>query len=64
MGKKITPGKRAPTVTNLDNTGETEEWVAVSSMVARKELATVMDDLTEVGATDILALDIMNTRTK
>ncbi|POR38523.1 ATP phosphoribosyltransferase [Tolypocladium paradoxum] len=55
---KITPGKRAPTVTTLDAEG----WVAVSSMVEKKMLALVMDDLTRVGAHDILVLDIHNTR--
>jgi len=59
----ITPGKRAPTVTALDNSGQTEEWVAVSCMVEKKSIATVMDELTDVGATDVLVLDIMNTRT-
>lgn len=55
---KITPGKRAPTVTTLDADG----WVAVSSMVEKKKLAVVMDELTKVGAHDILVLDIHNTR--
>lgn len=56
---KITPGKRAPTVTALEEDG----WVAVSSMVEKKKIATVMDDLTKVGATDILVLNIANSRT-
>ncbi|KAF4624198.1 hypothetical protein G7Y89_g13975 [Cudoniella acicularis] len=56
---KITPGKRAPTINAL----EAEGWVAVSSMVEKKKIATVMDELTEVGATDILVLNIANTRT-
>ncbi|KAL7929111.1 hypothetical protein V8C35DRAFT_316257 [Trichoderma chlorosporum] len=55
---KITPGKRAPTVTTLDAEG----WVAVSSMVEKKKIALVMDELTRVGAHDILVLDIHNTR--
>ncbi|KAK3334810.1 ATP phosphoribosyltransferase [Neurospora tetraspora] len=55
---KITPGKRAPTVTSLEDEG----WVAVSAMVEKKRIATVMDDLTTVGATDIIVLDIHNTR--
>lgn len=54
----ITPGKRAPTITAL----EEENWVAVSSMVVKKEIPRVMDELTEVGATDILVLDIINSR--
>ncbi|KAF3406951.1 ATP phosphoribosyltransferase [Talaromyces pinophilus] len=55
---KITPGKRAPTVTAL----EEAEWVAISAMVEKKKIATVMDELTTVGATDILVLKIENTR--
>jgi len=56
---KITPGQRAPTVNALE--GE-DDWVAVSSMVEKKKIATVMDELTEVGAQDILVLEIANTR--
>ncbi|KAL4868622.1 hypothetical protein BDV12DRAFT_185824 [Aspergillus spectabilis] len=55
----ITPGKRAPTVTALEEDG----WVAVSSMVEKKKIATVMDELIKVGATDILVLGIANSRT-
>ena len=54
----ITPGKRAPTITALDE----PDWVAVSSMVKKQDLAVVMDQLTEVGATDILCLQIINSR--
>jgi ATP phosphoribosyltransferase len=56
---KITPGKRAPTVTALDE----PDWVAVSSMVEKQNIAPVMDELTAVGATDILVLGIENSRT-
>ncbi|KAI9053521.1 hypothetical protein LZ554_002476 [Drepanopeziza brunnea f. sp. 'monogermtubi'] len=56
---RITPGKRAPTINALEETG----WVAVSSMVEKKKIATVMDELTGVGAVDILVLNIANTRT-
>lgn len=56
---KITPGKRAPTINALEEEG----WLAVSAMVEKKRIATVMDDLTEIGATDILVLSIANTRT-
>ncbi|KAL7944532.1 hypothetical protein V8C42DRAFT_325092 [Trichoderma barbatum] len=54
---KITPGRRAPTVTTLD-----DGWVAVSSMVEKKKIALVMDELAKVGAHDILVLDIHNSR--
>lgn len=55
---KVTPGKRSATVTTLDEEG----WVAVSSMVEKKKIALVMDDLTRIGAEDIIVLDIHNTR--
>jgi len=54
----ITPGKRAPTITSLEESG----WVAVSAMVEKKQIATVMDRLDKVGGTDILVLDICNSR--
>lgn len=38
---KITPGRRAATVTPLDD----PEWVAVSSMVLKAQVADVMDQL-------------------
>lgn len=38
---KVTPGRRAPTVSPLDD----PEWVAVSSMVLKAEVADVMDRL-------------------
>jgi len=41
---------------------EAEGWVAVSVMVVGKEIALVMDKLTEIGATDIIVLKISNTR--
>lgn len=55
----FTPGRRAPTITAL----EEPEWVAVSAMVEKQDIATVMDELTSVGATDILTLNIDNSRT-
>ena len=36
--------------------------MAVSSMVEKKDIATVMDDLIKIGAQDILELAIANTR--
>ncbi|RWA12438.1 hypothetical protein EKO27_g2668 [Xylaria grammica] len=55
---KIAPGKRAPTVTSLDEEG----WVAVSVMVEKKKIALIMDGLSKIGAHDILVLDIKNSR--
>ncbi|KAI3208448.1 hypothetical protein CBS147311_1977 [Penicillium roqueforti] len=59
IASKITPGKRAPTITALEEEG----WVAVSSMVEKKHIATVMDELIKVGASDILVMNIANSRT-
>lgn len=42
----VTPGRRAPTVSPLDD----PEWVAVSSMVLQAEVADVMDRLQHIGA--------------
>lgn len=55
----VTPGKRAPSITSLDEEG----WVAISAMVEKKNIATVMDELEGLGATDILVLPISNSRT-
>jgi ATP phosphoribosyltransferase-like protein len=57
---KITPGRRAPTINALEEEG----WVAVSSMVEKKKIAIVMDELTKIGAVDILVLEISNSRTE
>lgn len=53
---KVTPGRRAATVTPLQDEG----WSAISAMVKKSDVATVMDRLEEVGGTDIftLALDV------
>ena len=56
---KITPGKRAPSITALED----PEWVAVNAMVLKESIATVMDELTACGATDILVFNIANSRT-
>lgn len=55
---KITPGRRAATVTPLED----PEWNAVSSMVLRSEVASKMDELEKVGACDILIVGIDNCR--
>lgn len=59
IARKITPGKRAPTINSL----EEQDWVAVQVMVLRNTVATVMDELTEMGATDILVTKLENSRT-
>lgn len=55
---KITPGKRSPTITSLDD-GESK---AVSSLVLAKEVNNIMDRLHDIGATDILVMEIKNSR--
>ncbi|KAK3069736.1 ATP phosphoribosyltransferase (ATP-PRTase) (ATP-PRT) [Teratosphaeriaceae sp. CCFEE 6253] len=55
---KITPGKRAPTINNLEEEG----WVAVQAMVESDRTAVVMDELKAAGAQDILILRLENTR--
>ncbi|EGN97826.1 hypothetical protein SERLA73DRAFT_182583 [Serpula lacrymans var. lacrymans S7.3] len=54
----ITPGRRAPTISPL----EEENWVAVSSMVEKKNAANVMDELVKIGAEDILIFNLDNCR--
>ncbi|KAJ2489051.1 ATP phosphoribosyltransferase (ATP-PRTase) (ATP-PRT) [Coemansia sp. RSA 2050] len=58
MACQITPGRQAPTVTPLEQNG----WVAVSVMVEKKLVGDKMDALSDIGATDILVLDIANAR--
>ena len=55
---KITPGRRAPTITSLEEEG----WVAVSVMELRSKIAPVMDDLAAMGAVDIFVTKIENSR--
>ena len=54
----ITPGKRSPTVTSLDD-GKSK---SVSSLVAKSDVNVIMDQLHAIGATDILVQDISNSR--
>ena len=55
---KITPGKRSPTITSLDDV----DFKAVSSLVSAKNVNTIMDQLHDVGAKDILVFNIKNSR--
>ena len=54
---KITPGKRAPTITSLTDGGH-----AVSGLVKKGEVVKVMDDLHAAGARDILVFELTNSR--
>lgn len=55
---KVTPGKRSPTITALDD----GECKSVSALVPKKDQSSIMDQLHKVGATDILVLDVSNSR--
>jgi len=57
---KITPGRRAPTVSPLEN--GSENWVAVSVMVEKRSVADVMDQLVEIGAHDVFLIKLENCR--
>ena len=50
----ITPGFESPTISPLKKEG----WVAVRSMVLKKDIHKVMDDLFNLGAKGILVTDI------
>lgn len=54
----ITPGKRSPTITSLDN----GDFKSVSALILKQEISAKMDALHDVGATDILVLELANTR--
>jgi ATP phosphoribosyltransferase len=58
LATALTPGRKAPTISPL----EQEDWVAVSAMVEKKEIATVMDELSKIGADSILVFRVDNTR--
>ncbi|EJC98389.1 HisG-domain-containing protein [Fomitiporia mediterranea MF3/22] len=55
---QIAPGRRAPTISPL----EESNWVAVSVMVEKRNVATVMDKLVAAGAEDVLLLKLDNCR--
>lgn len=54
----ITPGKRSPTISALEEDG----WVAVSALVRKSESSHIMDQLQGIGAEDILLLTLQNSR--
>ncbi|KAG8832223.1 ATP phosphoribosyltransferase (ATP-PRTase) (ATP-PRT) [Serendipita sp. 399] len=55
---KITPGRRAPTISSIEDDG----WVAVSAMVEKSKVANVMDELVEAGAEDTFIVALQNCR--
>ncbi len=56
--KRITPGRKSPTVSPLAADG----WVAVQAMVRRGEVVEKMDELQQLGASAILEIPISNCR--
>mmetsp|Transcript_20142 Transcript_20142/g.29453 ORF Transcript_20142/g.29453 Transcript_20142/m.29453 type:complete len:298 (+) Transcript_20142:75-968(+) len=54
----ITPGKKSPNITSLQDSG----YKAVTSLVLKKEANNKMDELHEMGARDILTFALTNTR--
>jgi ATP phosphoribosyltransferase len=57
-GCKLTPGIESPTVSPLNNS----DWVAVKSMIAKKEINDIMDKLYEIGAKGIIVSSIFSCR--
>ena len=55
---KITPGKKSPNITNLNDAN----YKAVSCLVDRKQTNAKMDELRSLGCTDILTFTLTNTR--
>ncbi|KAG2118400.1 hypothetical protein DEU56DRAFT_838185 [Suillus clintonianus] len=58
LATTITPGRRAPTISPLEEEG----WVAVSSMVEKKNIANTMDELSKIGAEDLMVFNLDNCR--
>lgn len=55
---QIAKGKKSPTVQTL----EEKDWLAVQVLVPKKSAASIMDELQQVGATDILLTSLVSTR--
>ncbi len=55
---KVTPGKKSPNITSLND----GNYKAVTCLVANKDSNAKMDELHELGATDILTFALSNTR--
>ncbi|MDY0131341.1 MAG: ATP phosphoribosyltransferase [Desulforegulaceae bacterium] len=54
----ITPGIESPTVSPLSKKG----WIAIKSMVRKKEVNFMMDKLVELGARGVIVIDIRTCR--
>ncbi|KAI8809368.1 ATP phosphoribosyltransferase [Cladochytrium replicatum] len=56
--RAITPGRKAPTISPLEDEG----WIAVQVMVLKNTVADIMDKLEAIGARDIMIFSINNCR--
>ena len=54
----LTPGVESPTVSPMNN----PDWVAVKSMILRKDSNRIMDELHDLGAKGIIITDIRSCR--
>ena len=54
----VTPGRKAPTIAPLED----DAWVSISVMVEKAKIADTMDQLEDLGATDVLVFNIDNCR--
>lgn len=57
-GESLTPGLKSPTIMPLED----EEWVAVKSVIKKKNSNELMDELKKIGACDILITSMVNCR--
>ncbi|CCE62270.1 hypothetical protein TPHA_0C01140 [Tetrapisispora phaffii CBS 4417] len=57
---KITPGRKAPTVSKISDAEN--KWVSVSVMIERNSKGNILDKLKANGATDIMVFEIQNCR--
>ena len=55
---KVTPGMKSPNITALAQT----DFKAISCLISKKQMNTKMDELHDIGATDILTFALSNTR--
>jgi len=56
--ERITPGKRSPSIQRLED----ENWVAVAALVPKRDAASIMDELEQNGANEILLTALLSTR--
>ena len=55
---EVTPGKKSPNITELAQT----DFKAITCLVKKKQMNVKMDELHDIGATDILTFALSNTR--